>query len=115
LPLYLVAGEPKAVAVAFAQVKPGDTRFVALARDDDLLPGAVAFPGPRLKVKYTSWSELIDGWRTDLARIATSFSAGRARMNPKKYPHTCRNCEFRSLCRIDERVGGTFGQDEEGE
>ncbi|HET7060876.1 MAG TPA: PD-(D/E)XK nuclease family protein [Nitrosospira sp.] len=115
LPLYLVAGESEAVAVAFAQVKPGDSRFVALARDDDLLPGAVAFPGPRLKVKHTSWNELVDGWRTNLVSIATSFSAGSARMNPRKYPHTCRNCEFRSLCRIDERVGGAFGQDEESE
>ena len=115
LPLYLIATEPKAVAVAFAQIKAGDMRFVALARDDDLLPGEVAFPGPRMRVEYASWDELIEGWRTDLVRIATSFSAGSARTNPKKQLQTCRNCEFRSLCRIDERVGARLGQDGEDE
>ena len=39
LPLYLVTAEPDAVAVAFAQVRMGDMRFAALARDSDLLPG----------------------------------------------------------------------------
>jgi ATP-dependent helicase/DNAse subunit B len=68
-----------------------------------------------MRVEYASWDELIEGWRTDLVRIATSFSAGSARTNPKKQLQTCRNCEFRSLCRIDERVGARLGQDGEDE
>ena len=44
LPLYLVTAEQDAVAVAFAQVRIGDMRFVALARDSDLLPGMKALP-----------------------------------------------------------------------
>jgi ATP-dependent helicase/DNAse subunit B len=115
LPLYLVAGEPSAVAVAFAQVKAGDMHYVALGRDDGLLPGSVAFPAPRMKVAHRSWDELVQAWQTDLAGIANSFLTGSARTNPKKYPHTCRNCEFRSLCRIEERAGTAFEQDEEGE
>jgi len=115
LPLYLIASEPDAVAVAFAQVRTGDMRFVALARDSDLLPGAFAFPGPRMSTKYASWKELIEGWRMDLVGIAASFSAGNAKTDPKNYPHTCRNCEFRSFCRIDERAGTAFVQGNEDE
>ena len=40
LPLYLITAELDAVAVAFAQVKTGEMRFAALARDSDLLPGS---------------------------------------------------------------------------
>jgi RecB family exonuclease len=108
LPLYLVTAEPAAVAVAFAQVKMGDTRFAALVRDSDVLPGVKTLPESRLGEQYGSWEELIAAWHTDLARIAASFSSGDAQVDPRKFPHTCRNCDLRSFCRIDERMERTF-------
>lgn len=104
LPLYLLAAEPDAVAVAFAQVKIGDMRFASLARDSDLLPGVKAFSESRLGGQYGSWEELVAAWRIDFAHIAASFSSGNAQVDPKKYPHSCRNCDLRSFCRIDERM-----------
>ncbi|MGH8685551.1 MAG: PD-(D/E)XK nuclease family protein [Nitrosospira sp.] len=104
LPLYLLTAGPDAVAVAFAQVKVGDMRFATLARDGDLLPGVKAFSESRLGGQYGSWEELIAAWRTDFTRIAASFSSGNAQVDPKKRPHTCRNCDLRSFCRIDERM-----------
>ena len=40
LPLYLLAAEPTARAIAFAQVRAGDMKFVSLAADKHLLPEA---------------------------------------------------------------------------
>ena len=108
LPLYLVTAEQDAVAVAFAQVRIGDMRFAALARDSDLLPGMKALPESRLGDRYGSWEELVAAWRIDLAHIAASFSSGNAQVDPKKFPHTCRNCDLRSFCRIDERMARMF-------
>jgi probable DNA repair protein len=108
LPLYLVAAEPAAVAVAFAQVKTGDMRFAALARDSDLLPGGKMLSESRPGDRYGSWEELVATWRTDLTRIAVSFSSGDAQVDPRKFPHTCRNCDLRSFCRIDERMRRTY-------
>ncbi|SCY48909.1 probable DNA repair protein [Nitrosospira sp. Nl5] len=104
LPLYLLAAEPDAVAVTFAQVKRGDMRFATLARDGDLLPGVKAFGESRLGDRYGSWEELVDAWRTDFADIAASFASGDAQVDPKQFPHTCRYCDLRPFCRIDERI-----------
>lgn len=115
LPLYIVAAELEAVAVAFAQVKTGEMRFTALARDSDLLPGAKAFSESRQRDLHGSWEELVASWRINLAKIAADFFSGHAKVDPKKYPHTCRNCDVRSLCRIHERAGGDVIEQEEAE
>lgn len=115
LPLYLVTAEHDAVAVAFAQVRMGGMRFAALARDSDLLPGTMALSESRLGDRYGSWEKLIAAWRMDLAHIAASFSSGDAQVDPKKFPHTCRNCDLRSFCRIDERMARTFTEWEDGD
>ena len=104
LPLYLVASQPDAAAVVFAQVKTGKMKFKALARDSDLLPSVKADP---------EWEQLIASWRTDLTRIAESFSEGDAKVNPKKYPDTCRKCDLQSFCRIYERVEGAYVEPED--
>ncbi|SFN55989.1 probable DNA repair protein [Nitrosospira briensis] len=115
LPLYLVAAERGAVAVAFAQVKTGEMRFTALARDSDLLPGAKAFSESRHGDQHGSWEELVTAWRINLGNIAADFFSGHAKVDPKKYPHTCRNCDVRPLCRIHERVGDDVIEQEEAE
>jgi hypothetical protein len=113
LPLYLVTAEPAAVAVAFAQVKTGEMRFTALARDGDLLPGAKALRESRHADQYASWEDLVGAWQADLARIAADFIGGNAKIDPKTYPHTCRYCDVRSVCRIYERAGNEFTEQEE--
>ena len=105
LPLYLVASQPDATAVVFAQVKTGKMKFKALARDRDLLPGVKADP---------DWEQLVVSWRIDLTRIAESFSGGDAEVNPKKYPDTCRNCDLQSFCRIYERIESAYTELEDG-
>jgi len=83
LPLYLVTAEPGATAVAFAQVKAGEMRFAALARDGDLLPKVKAFSESYYRDRHASWNEVVEAWRIDLARIAAGFAAGDARVDPR--------------------------------
>ncbi len=113
LPLYLVAAEPDAAAVAFAQVKAGEMRFAALARDADLLPDARILPDNRLKRAEPSWDQQIDAWRDGLARIAAGFAGGAAEVQPKQYPHTCRYCDVKPFCRIHERLGNPLVDEED--
>ncbi len=106
LPLYLVASEPNATAVLFVLIKTGKMKFIGLARDRDLLPGVKANP---------EWKQLVDSWRTNLTRIAVSFSEGDAWVDPKKYPDTCRNCDLQPFCRIYERIESAYTEHEDGE
>lgn len=113
LPLYLVAAEPAAAAVAFAQVRAGDMRFAALARDGDLLPGMGAFAESRYRDRHGSWEEVVAAWRAELTRIAAGFADGAAEVDPKNYPHTCRHCDVTPLCRIHERLASALVADED--
>jgi ATP-dependent helicase/nuclease subunit B len=104
LPLYLVAAEPGATAIAFAQVRANDMKFVALAAGKDILPGARTLPDGRLKRAAESWDAQLAAWREELERLAGDFAAGRAGVYPK--PGACEYCDQKPLCRIHEREGG---------
>lgn len=104
LPLYLVTAEPEAVAVAFAQVKAGDMCFASVGRDSDLLPGGKALSESRYGERYSSWEDLVTAWRVNLDRMSAGFVSGRAEIDPRKYPDTCRNCDARPVCRVYERM-----------
>lgn len=112
LPLYLLTAESGAAAVAFAQVRAGDMKYVGLARDADLLPGIKAWAESRYRERYPEWPEVVAAWRADLERIAGQFAAGVAAVDPKSHPATCRLCDQQAFCRIRERIGQTL---EDGE
>jgi probable DNA repair protein len=107
LPLYLIASEPAAVAIAFAQVKAGDMKFTALAADETLLPVWKSLPD-------IGWDAQVAAWREVLTRLAAQFAAGEAAVQPKNPRMTCRNCDLQPLCRIHERLGAT-DPDREGD
>lgn len=100
LPLYLVATEPAAVAIAFGQVKAGDMKFAALAADETLLPVRKSLPD-------IGWDAQVAAWREVLTRLAKQFAAGEAAVQPKNPRTTCRNCDLQPLCRIHERLGAS--------
>ena len=111
LPLYLIAAEPAAAAVAFAQVRAGEMKFAALARGADLLPGIKPFAESHYRGRHGSWQDLVDAWRADLARIAAGFADGEAGVDPKQYPNTCRYCDVKPFCRIYERLENALDED----
>ncbi len=105
LPLYLVAGESTAqmAGVAFATIKQEAMEFVAVLREDDLLPGVKVFTELNGYKTLSSWEELVAVWQRNLTDLATGFASGNATVDPKSYPETCRYCELQSFCRIYER------------
>jgi ATP-dependent helicase/nuclease subunit B len=100
LPLYLVASEQDARAVAFARVRAGETRFVALAEDPGLLPGART----DWSEEHATWRALVEAWSRELASLARDFADGVAEVAPKRRVQTCRNCGLGPLCRLHERA-----------
>ena len=101
LPLYLTASEPAAQAIALARVRTGDVGLSGLAAEADLLPGR----SNQWKGQHASWCALVDYWSDVLERLAISFAAGDAAVDPKRLPQTCRYCDLPTLCRINERGG----------
>jgi hypothetical protein len=88
---------------------------------DGILPNAKRGQTLDLEEKRSEWGQT-------LASLAGEFHAGRAMALPKDYPHTCRYCRQRLLCRLDPSslapnegepddmagdVGATFPRDAE--
>jgi ATP-dependent helicase/nuclease subunit B len=56
-------------------------------------------------VKKPLTQEDMIAWRDEIVWLAEDFLAGRADVDPRKYPETCDRCEFHALCRIQEIRG----------
>jgi ATP-dependent helicase/nuclease subunit B len=111
LPLYALSqGTAEELgAVAYACVKAGDMAFKGIAREEGLIPGVKTVAGQqRIQAArdYASWEELLAGWRYELEALGKEFTSGEARVDPKHGDETCRYCELKPLCRVNERVGG---------
>ena len=65
-----------------------------LQSQDGILPRAKRGQTLDLEAKREEWG------RT-LTVLAEEFHSGRAVPSPKDYPHTCRYCRQRLLCRLD--------------
>ena len=100
LPLYaLTAGVEPVAAVAFAQLKAGDSRFVGTAEDDGLLPQVTAVARDRQRKQVADWPRLLDRWKTELESLATEVLAGFAPVAPQQ-SGICRFCDLGDLCRV---------------
>jgi ATP-dependent helicase/nuclease subunit B len=114
LPLYATAcvqgvvggqggGAERVGALMFAQLRPGDTRAVALAHAEGLLPGATVIGPTEIRITRPGWDGLLADWQEVLAQLAQQFVAGDAAVAPKDYPQTCRTCALALACRAAER------------
>lgn len=114
LPLYLLTAESGAAALAFAQVRVGNMKYVGLARDGDLLPEIKSWAESKYRERHPAWPDVVAAWHADLARIAAGFAAGEAAVDPLRYPQTCRYCDLQPVCRIHERLASSLIE-EDGE
>jgi len=117
LPLYATTRSETVIAVAFAQLKVGKLGYMGIARDGGLLPNVRPITEhtrvPMAK-QYTSWDELLGGWKYELDALGAGFAAGDALVAPKKQ-NTCKHCGLDGLCRISERREGFApGEADEG-
>ncbi len=99
LPLYAVSKDKNIAAIAYAQIKRGETKFAGLAVTDGILPDVK--PAVDCDTGVSTWSDTMQNWETVLARLASDFRQGRAEVDPKN-SETCRYCDLHSLCRIHE-------------
>ena len=102
--LYGIAAPGAASALAFAQVRSRECRFVGLG-------SVAAAPGiqtdidkaVRGRMDAGDWLALNDRWRENLEALAQAFVAGEAAVDPLG-PSSCTWCGLQPLCRIGSAV-----------
>jgi probable DNA repair protein len=103
LPLYAITCEGEIAAVVYAKLKRGETAYVGLAEDDDLLPKVTTLNNTRgIKDHVPDWVSLFAHWNDTLKHLAINFCEGDAMVDPKN-ADSCRYCDLHAFCRIYER------------
>jgi len=103
LPLYSMAVDGPVAALAFAQLKTGDTGFKGIAAEQDLIPRIKSYDEMPYTREMATWPEVLERWQVTMIQLAESFASGDATVDPKAYPKTCGYCPLPTLCRVDER------------
>jgi ATP-dependent helicase/nuclease subunit B len=101
LPIYALAQNDVA-AVAFAQIRKDDTRFLGIAADAGLMPGVEPVAEIKEAVALGSWKKLLAEWHRVIEALGEAFRTGDARVAPKDGTRTCEYCDVGPLCRIRE-------------
>lgn len=103
LPLYAITSEGEIAAIVFTKLKRGETAYVGLAQDDDLLPNVTTVNNTcGIKDNVPDWETLFAQWKDTLNQLAINFREGDARVDPKN-AGSCRYCDLHAFCRIYER------------
>jgi len=106
LPFYAITSEGEIAAIVFVKLKRGESAYVGLAQDDDLLPNVTTVNNTRgIKVNVPDWETLFVQWKDTLNRLAINFREGDARVDPKN-ADSCRYCDLHAFCRIYEKKSG---------
>ena len=97
LPLYGLAEDVS--ALAFAEVRPRDGRFLGLGQvqgikgvQSDIAKGVSRYSS------CEDWASLLAEWQQNLARLAADFLAGEAAVDPLST--ACNFCGLDPLCRV---------------
>jgi hypothetical protein len=87
--------------LVFAKIRPGKHEFAGCVVDakSTLLPKA---RGNTNLVKRPLTPFQLSDWRKNIEQLAFDFLAGRANVDPRAYPDTCKNCGLQTICRILE-------------
>lgn len=101
LPLYALV-QNNVAAVAFAQLRKDDSRFLGIAAEAGLVPEVGSVADVKEAAALGSWEALLAEWRRVLAALGEAFRAGDARVAPKDGSRTCEYCDVGPLCRIRE-------------
>ncbi len=98
--LYSIAAPGAADALAFAQVRPRDSKFVGLGRVE-AAPGISTDIGKLAAgpMDAPDWETLNLRWRDNLERLAGEFVAGQAQVDPLNTA-SCTWCGLQALCRV---------------
>lgn len=106
LPVYSMALSGELGAVLFGQVRTRDMAFHGIAAEAGLIPSVPSWEEAKPTRHAGSWENVLRDWRNAIARLGAAFQAGRAEVDPKRFPGTCRHCALAPLCRIHESPAG---------
>jgi probable DNA repair protein len=99
--------------LVFAKLRPGDLAFTGCIG----APDATVFSGLQgsssLAKNALTIERLLD-WRDYIEQLAKDFVAGRAEVDPREAPKTCKRCGLQTLCRIQERQSVLEDDSEDG-
>jgi probable DNA repair protein len=104
LPLYagFALGDDDLLGgLTFAKVRPGKLEFAGSVG----APSSTLFTGLKngtALMKNALQAEQLDNWKVYIERLAKDFLSGRADVDPRDYPNTCKRCGLQTLCRIQE-------------
>ena len=99
LPLYTLSTD-RVGGIAYGQVKLDDCKLVGLGAIDDI--AGVQSDVPKAARRYAeieNWEALQARWRDSLNRLADTFLAGDAAVDPA--PRACDYCGLQALCRVE--------------
>jgi ATP-dependent helicase/nuclease subunit B len=104
LPLYALAHEPALEALAFVTLAPGAVEYRGWSRSGAVGAGVPVYPAkiPKRLDPPPDWGALLAHWRAALTRLATTYVAGDAAVDP--LPAACAYCHLSTLCRIHEHT-----------
>jgi probable DNA repair protein len=109
LPLYTLAGEAKTAGALLAFINGKEIKLNGLVEEKGLLP-------VHYKAVYKGdWEALLADWKTWLHKLAGEVMQGRADIDPVDPKKSCKYCDLKPLCRIEEILGGLALEDENGE
>ena len=119
LPLYagfaLENEEGEVGGLVFAKLRAGESCFEGRVRAAKQTLKA-GLSGNSNLVRKPLTQQDMTAWRDEINTLAKAFLAGRADVNPREYPETCKNCGLQALCRIQEiQDGAGAGDDSDGE
>ncbi len=104
LPLYAsfaLNHDEELGGLTFAKVRRGDLDFAGLIKDARVTINP-SLRGTSSLVKNKLDDETINNWKHEIEMLALDFLAGRADVNPREYPDTCKRCGLEAVCRIQE-------------
>jgi probable DNA repair protein len=100
LPAYATLRGERPAGLAFAIVKRGHCRMQGLAQQTGVGEGVAGFAAG--EERAADWRSQLDAWAATLDALGRQFRGTEVRVNPKRYPDTCRYCGFAALCRVEE-------------
>ena len=103
--LYSIAEPDRAAALAFAQVRPRDCRYIGLGEVEAASGISTDIPrAVKAQMDAQDWISLNARWRENLEALANGFITGEAQVDPLGST-TCTWCGLQPLCRVDAQRG----------
>lgn len=102
LPLYSMALQENIAGLLFAQIKAGAMGFRGVVENEGLVAGVKPWEQMPETSAAGSWQKVLLDWRETIEKLGSDFRKGKAEVDPKHYPATCKHCALGPLCRVHE-------------